>query len=126
MLGETRGVIGTTGFIAPEILNGHGYSCAADMWSLGVTLYLVLFGVHPFDNANDMDLTFPPQPHSNEGTVSRMRVIRLLLSLRALSVCSAKDLITNLLCYNTRKRLHAAQCLSHPFFRRAELVDCCI
>ncbi|CAN0471146.1 unnamed protein product, partial [Hapterophycus canaliculatus] len=34
---------------APEVLRGQPVSTAADMWSLGVVLYILLSGFHPFD-----------------------------------------------------------------------------
>jgi polo-like kinase 1 len=46
-------VCGTPNYVAPEILekkNGHSYE--VDIWSLGVVIYTMLFGVPPFD-AND-------------------------------------------------------------------------
>ncbi|KAF9940602.1 Checkpoint kinase 2 [Mortierella alpina] len=44
---------GTYAYMAPEVLEvqfveSPGYSCAADCWSLGITLYMILTGVHPF------------------------------------------------------------------------------
>ncbi|KAF9959893.1 Checkpoint kinase 2 [Mortierella alpina] len=43
---------GTYAYMAPEVLEvqfaeSPGYSCAADCWSLGITLYVILTGAHP-------------------------------------------------------------------------------
>lgn len=46
---------GTPGYVAPEILRREPFHTAVDIWSLGVTLYIVLSGLPPFDD-NDSDL----------------------------------------------------------------------
>jgi len=42
-----RRMNGTPYYIAPEVLNGH-YNEACDMWSLGVIMFIVIFGYPPF------------------------------------------------------------------------------
>ena len=39
-------------YVAPEILEGHAYGSAVDMWSLGVILYILLRGEPPFYDSN--------------------------------------------------------------------------
>ena len=43
-------IIGTTFFIAPEVLMGGGYDERVDLWSVGVTLYKLVTGVTPFES----------------------------------------------------------------------------
>lgn len=40
---------------APEVLRAQPFGTAADMWSLGVVMYILLSGVHPFDLTGDAD-----------------------------------------------------------------------
>ena len=47
------GRIGTWSYWAPEQLNQQPYDFAVDMWSLGVLLYILLVGFHPFDPNGD-------------------------------------------------------------------------
>lgn len=89
-----KGLIGTTGYMAPEVLHHQRLSFPIDMWSFGVTLYVVLCGGHPFNHSNFTDLHFPEHPSLSN---------------------SVKDLLSKLLCENPRKRLHAEQILQHPW-----------
>lgn len=47
---------GTPGYVAPEILEGVPYDTKADMWSLGVIMYILLGGYPPFIEQNQRDL----------------------------------------------------------------------
>mmetsp|Transcript_906 Transcript_906/g.1241 ORF Transcript_906/g.1241 Transcript_906/m.1241 type:complete len:348 (-) Transcript_906:134-1177(-) len=47
---------GTPGYVAPEILEGVPYGTKADMWSLGVIVYILLGGYPPFIEQNQRDL----------------------------------------------------------------------
>ena len=47
---------GTPGYVAPEILEGTKYDTKADMWSLGVIVYILLGGYPPFIEQNQRDL----------------------------------------------------------------------
>lgn len=47
---------GTPGYVAPEILEGKSYDTQADMWSLGVIVYILLGGYPPFIEQNQRDL----------------------------------------------------------------------
>jgi len=42
-------VCGTAPFMAPEMLMHHAYDYKVDVWALGVTSYLMLFGVFPYN-----------------------------------------------------------------------------
>jgi len=47
---------GTPGYVAPEILEGKPYDTQADMWSLGVIVYILLGGYPPFIEQNQREL----------------------------------------------------------------------
>jgi len=51
----TSTIIGTPHYIAPEILQGKGYSLSCDFWSLGICMYEIFYGKYPFGNyANEV------------------------------------------------------------------------
>jgi len=51
----TSTVIGTPHYIAPEILQGKGYSLSCDFWSVGICMYEIFYGIYPFGNfANEV------------------------------------------------------------------------
>ncbi|PON57504.1 Tyrosine-protein kinase [Parasponia andersonii] len=99
---KLHGTVGSPFYIAPEVLSG-GYNQAADVWSAGVILYILLSGMPPFwgktksrifDAVRAADLRFPPDPWDRISS-------------------SAKDLITGMLCVDPSKRLTAEQVLEH-------------
>jgi eukaryotic-like serine/threonine-protein kinase len=47
---EPGSVLGTPGFIAPELLDGHPADRRSDVYSLGAILYLILTGRAPYSN----------------------------------------------------------------------------
>lgn len=92
---------GTPGYVAPEILTGKPYDESADMWSVGVILYILLGGYPPFIDDNQRKLFRKIRRCEYEfheeywGHVSE----------------AAKDLISDLLRVNTRDRLTAKEAL---------------
>ncbi|MEV0354054.1 serine/threonine-protein kinase [Nonomuraea sp. NPDC050680] len=76
-------VIGTPDFIAPERLRGIPVDGAADLWSLGATLYTALEGRPPFHRSTEEATKFailalPPDPMTRAGglksTINRLLV----------------------------------------------------
>lgn len=92
---------GTPGYVAPEILTGKPYDESADMWSVGVILYILLGGYPPFIDDNQRKLFRKIRKGDYEfheeywGHVSD----------------DAKQLISNLLCVRAQDRLTAREAL---------------
>jgi len=96
---------GTPGYVAPEILEGNAYDERADMWSVGVILYILLGGYPPFIESTQRDLFRKIRKGEYEfheeywGTVST----------------EAKDLISSLLTVDPGKRLSAREGLHNSW-----------
>lgn len=43
-------------YIAPEVIARKGYTFTPDWWSLGITLYEVLFGIRPYNGRSGQEL----------------------------------------------------------------------
>jgi cGMP-dependent protein kinase len=51
----THTIIGTPHYISPEVITGKGYSLSCDYWSIGICLFEIFYGYHPFGgNARDI------------------------------------------------------------------------
>ena len=62
----TSTVIGTPHYIAPEILQGKGYSLSCDIWSLGICMFEIFYGNYPFGNsAHDVIEIYKEVLHKN-------------------------------------------------------------
>lgn len=96
---------GTPGYVAPEILEGTPYDERADMWSVGVILYILLGGYPPFIESTQRDLFRKIRRGEYEfheeywGTVSS----------------EAKQLISSLLTVDVNDRLTADEALENPW-----------
>eukprot|EP00941_MAST-03F_sp_MAST-3F-sp1_P003471 g3471.t1 len=100
-----RAVVGTPGYIAPEVILRCHYSPKCDVWAVGVILYIMLVGYPPFYGANEWEIfertklgAVPFHPH-DWGKISK----------------SAKGLVKRLLHVNPEKRASTKEILAHPW-----------
>ncbi|KAL0220176.1 hypothetical protein RCL1_000031 [Eukaryota sp. TZLM3-RCL] len=75
--------VGTLHYLAPEIIKGSLYNCSADVYSLGVVFYYLLFNKLPFNDRNLALLLQKIESSSYEKTsrcVHFFKLIQLMMS----------------------------------------------
>lgn len=109
--GQVRGRCGTPGYVAPEIFTAGiygGYGNKVDVFSAGVTLYVMLCGYEPFYGETDNELKEANKaatvdfPKDDWGHVS----------------ADAMHLVKQMMHAEPVKRLDARQALQHPWFAK--------
>mmetsp|Transcript_1630 Transcript_1630/g.2696 ORF Transcript_1630/g.2696 Transcript_1630/m.2696 type:complete len:531 (-) Transcript_1630:243-1835(-) len=99
-------VVGSAYYVAPEVLK-RKYGPLADVWSVGVIMYILLSGQPPFWGPTEsgifneilrykLDLTKAPWPQISK---------------------SAKDIMLKMLTFDPRARITAGQALSHAWVK---------
>lgn len=115
--------VGSAEFMAPEVVDlfvGHKstYDKRCDMWSLGITLYIMLFGRPPFTGRCGLNCGW------DDGEACAVCQELLFQSITSGRITfpsessvsdSAKDLIKKLLVKDARKRYTASEVLAHPW-----------
>ncbi|CAJ1372484.1 unnamed protein product, partial [Effrenium voratum] len=99
---------GTLAYVAPEVLD-QNYTSQCDMWSLGVTIFILLFGYMPFSGNEDKQISdikhgkYTVKPAKWDGVSS-----------------VAKDFVKQLLVVKPGVRLTAEDALKHAFIAKRE------
>ncbi|KAI8067576.1 kinase-like domain-containing protein [Gongronella butleri] len=104
-------VCGTPSYLAPEIVFGKdGHNQKVDVWSLGILMYTLLIGRHPFKIRTSKDFF---KPENKERTLT-------FPDTPALSK-DAVDLVSKMLVADPDERLSIPEILHHSFIQHAEL-----
>ncbi|XP_019187250.1 PREDICTED: CDPK-related kinase 7-like [Ipomoea nil] len=97
-------IVGSAYYVAPEVLH-RSYGTEADMWSIGVIAYILLCGSRPFWARTESGIfraVLKADPSFDEAPWPNLSP-------------DAVDFVKRLLNKDYRKRLTAAQALSHPW-----------
>lgn len=102
---KMMGACGTLSYVAPEVLSMQGYGVQADVWSVGVILFLILCGKLPFDGDDSNDIirkTVQCEPSVNPNVWNKFSD-------------DTKNILSCMLKKDPSKRITARECLKHPF-----------
>ena len=98
---------GTPAYIAPEILKDRGYEgFGVDIWSSGVVLYAMLYGIVPFRATHMAEL--------------QKMIIKAEYKLQDCISKEARDILSGLLEKDPAKRLTTLQIMAHPWMADAK------
>lgn len=95
--------------MAPEVLK-HSYTSQCDLWSLGVVVFIVLFGFMPF---------YGPEERQVAQILSGRYLVKPDMWAKVSS--QAQDFIRSLLVVDPRQRLKAEQALAHPWISNRDM-----
>ncbi|CAN7065504.1 unnamed protein product [Brassica oleracea var. botrytis] len=104
---QPKTTVGTPAYIAPEVLSTREYDGkVADVWSCGVTLYVMLVGAYPFEDPSD--------PKDFRKTIGR--ILRAHYSVPDYVSDECKHLLSRIFIANPEKRITMEEIKSHYWF----------
>lgn len=106
---QPKSTVGTPAYIAPEVLSRKQYvGEAADVWSAGVTLYVMLVGAYPFED--------PADPRNFRKTIQRIMSVKYAFPSTLHLSKECLDLISRIFVGNPAQRITMPGILAHPWF----------
>lgn len=108
---KTKSFVGTTEYVAPEILLNLGHDYKVDYWSLGVLIYEMLEGRTPF-YATD---------HDHQRDIGKIYA-NILKGYEAVDRHHRYDLIEKLCQSNPEKRINYEEILNHTWFEHYDIL----
>ncbi|KAL5168252.1 Serine/threonine-protein kinase SRK2A [Glycine soja] len=108
---QPKSTVGTPAYIAPEVLSRKEYDGkVADVWSCGVTLYVMLVGAYPFED--------PEDPKNFRKSIGRIMSVQYAIPdyVRVSKEC--RHLISRIFVANPAKRINISEIKQHLWFRK--------
>ncbi|CAI0430950.1 unnamed protein product [Linum tenue] len=104
-----KSTVGTPAYIAPEVLNRREYDGKlADVWSCGVTLYVMLVGAYPFEDQDD--------PKNFRKTIQKIMAVQYKIPDYVHISQECRHLLSRIFVANPLKRISIKDIKSHPWF----------
>ncbi|KAE9446876.1 hypothetical protein C3L33_21226, partial [Rhododendron williamsianum] len=104
-----KSTVGTPAYIAPEVLSRREYDGKlADVWSCGVTLYVMLVGAYPFEDQED--------PKNFRKTIQRIMAVNYKIPDYVHISQDCRHLLSRIFVANSARRITIKEIKSHPWF----------
>ncbi|XP_011016762.1 PREDICTED: serine/threonine-protein kinase SAPK2 isoform X1 [Populus euphratica] len=106
---QPKSTVGTPAYIAPEVLLRREYDGKiADVWSCGVTLYVMLVGAYPFEDPDD--------PKNFRKTIGRILSVHYSIPDYIRVSVECNHLLSLIFVANPEKRITIPEIKNHPWF----------
>ncbi|ERM97331.1 hypothetical protein AMTR_s00073p00126020 [Amborella trichopoda] len=106
---QPKSTVGTPAYIAPEVLARREYDGKiADVWSSGVTLYVMLVGTYPFED--------PEDPRNFRKTIGRILSVHYSIPDYVRVSIECRHLLSRIFIANPEKRITIPEIKNHPWF----------
>ncbi|KAH0916574.1 hypothetical protein HID58_031020 [Brassica napus] len=106
-----KSTVGTPAYIAPEVLSRREYDGKmADVWSCGVTLYVMLVGAYPFEDQED--------PKNFRKTIQKIMAVQYKIPDYVHISQDCKHLLSRIFVANSLQRITIAEIKKHPWFMK--------
>ncbi|XP_028772902.1 serine/threonine-protein kinase SAPK3 [Neltuma alba] len=106
---QPKSTVGTPAYIAPEVLSRKEYDGKiADVWSCGVTLYVMLVGAYPFEDPDD--------PRNFRKTIGRILSAQYSIPDYVRVSADCRHLLSCIFVANPAKRISIPEIKQHPWF----------
>ncbi|KAI4317291.1 hypothetical protein L6164_025172 [Bauhinia variegata] len=106
---QPKSTVGTPAYIAPEVLSRKQYNGKiADVWSCGVTLYVMLVGAYPFED--------PEDPRNFRKTLQRILSVHYSIPDYVRISKECRHLLSRIFVANPEKRITIPEIKKHPWF----------
>ncbi|KAI8530293.1 hypothetical protein RHMOL_Rhmol11G0045500 [Rhododendron molle] len=116
---QPKSTVGTPAYIAPEVLSRKEYDGKiADVWSCGVTLYVMLVGAYPFED--------PEDPRNFRKTIGRIMSVQYSIPDYVRVSADCRQLLSRIFVANPSKRITIPEIKQHPWFLKSmpkELIE---
>ncbi|XP_066344996.1 serine/threonine-protein kinase SAPK5-like [Miscanthus floridulus] len=104
-----KSTVGTAAYIAPEVLSRHEYDGKhADVWSCGVTLYVMLVGAYPFED--------PKDPKNFRKAYSRIMSVQYKIPEYVHVSQNCRHLLSRIFVENPYRRITMSEIKTHPWY----------